>query len=158
MILVDKSNLVHSYKSYRVDLCPHHPDYIARGRRLNAFLNCTGLKEELKRPSHKHSKIRKLMPSGFGEHLSYWFHGDTALVLVEPYGKTLADFKSNDLCAIQIPTPLAPYCGYSSETPGDLPHTNSFLIGLKINKRKLDKLDQLLKQEAPNHPIWHSLK
>ena len=147
-----------SYKACRVDLHPNDPEYIARGRRLKAFLNCTGLVEELHRPSYKHSEILKKLPSEFDDHTTYWFYGNTALVLVEPYRKTLADFKSNDLCAIQIPTSLAPYCGYSSETPGDLPHTNSFLIGLKINKRKLDKLDQLLKQEAPKHPNWHSQK
>jgi len=158
MALKSKTHTVQSYKACRVDLHPNDPEYIARGRRLKAFLNCTGLVEELQRPSYKHSEILKKLPSAFDDHISYWFYGNTALVLVEPYRKTLADFKSNDLCAIQIPTSLAPYCGYSSETPGDLPHTNSFLIGLKINKRKLDKLDQLLKQEAPNHPIWHSLK
>lgn len=158
MAITLKIITVISYKACRVDLHPNDPEYIARGRRLKAFLNCTGLVEELQRPSYKHSEILKKLPSAFDDHISYWFYGNTTLVLVEPYRKTLADFDSNDLYAIQIPTSLAPYCGFVGKIPGALPDTNSFLVGQKISKRKLDKLDQLLKQEAPKHPIWHSLK
>lgn len=151
------NDLVLSYKECRVDLNPDHPEYISRGRRLRAFLNCTKLKEELKRPSYKHSSIQKLLPSGFDDHTTYWFYGNTAIVLIEPYRKTLAEFISNELHAIQVPISIAPYCGYASDVPGDLPLTNSFLVGQKINKGKLEKLDLFLKKEAPKHPKWHSL-
>ena len=107
------------------------PETRTRKRRWREFLAESDFQEVLNMESAKHQAICKLVKTkteGNLDHVTFLELGHMAVVLTETYRSHLEDFDCDDLHVIEVPTNIAPYCGYWAETPGVEPRTKSFLI------------------------------
>ena len=149
-----------TYRKRYVTYCKPFAETRARDRRLKALKSASHLQEVLTNESPKHQNIRQTVQTKTKarlNHTSYWNLGTMAVVLTEPYNINLEDFDCDDLHVIEVPTNIAPYCGYWDETPGVEPRTKSFLITSILKKRQLEEVLRRLEEAAKNMPPWNQI-
>lgn len=132
---------------------------LARNRRVAAFYDASELRP-IKTPETC-PLLEVIWRKLYCDHTSVWTSDlGTQFVLNEPYGE--AYIKEEDklrdagLVCIQLPTPLAPYCGKWSSASSALPETRSFLIGFKRDEVELLKIAAKLKAAAECALEWNS--
>lgn len=147
-----------SYREAHVDYA-NIPETKARGRRLEAFMSASKLKEVLNYESVKHQTICEIAKrGGSGFHLgrcSFWSLGNMAVVMLEPYDLELSDLNCAELYAVEVPLNISPYCGHWSSKLGEKPWTKTFLITSILKKRQLDEVFQRLQTAAKKLPPWN---
>ena len=169
-------------KRYRISYCPIHDtefcetgqtifeswinhdplsdECIARYRRTKAFIDATGLVQEIRQPSFAHTAIFEYLGVE-AAHTSQWF-----LILVsgrkipfymtEPYHyqhKDMAGF-----CSVVVPEAIGPYGGgeFFPNTPYPSP-TKSVLFTKSVYRKYLRRIEQMLIEAASQMPPWNSV-
>ena len=134
------------------------PETRARKRRFEEFKSTAGFKEELNITSAKHQKLRKLVKTqtnGVTDHISFWWLGNMAVLMNEPYYTKLEDYECAELYVVETPVNIAPYCGRYDDTPGAEPGTKCFLITSILKKRQLDEVIKRLIKREKELPPWN---
>ena len=153
---MEQSDIREPYSCYFSD--GDIPEDRARKRRFEQFEPTSGLKEELDYTSLKHQQLCKLVKTKTKarlNHTSFWYLGNMAVVMTEPYNIKLEDFKCIELYVVEIPDNISPYCGRFDATPGAEPWTKSFLITSILKKRQLDEVIKRLTEREKELPPWN---
>jgi len=128
------------------------PETRARKRRLNKFRSFTELREELM--GGEMQRFLQGCEIKGCDHGSLWRSKLGTLVLLnEPYISEPP--KTSGLVTIEVPTPIAPYCGTYNSSPGSTPWTRSLLHTYPDALLELCELEQNMLLGAQSQPEWH---
>lgn len=142
-----------TYKQRYVDYDPSSIECINRHRRYLEFLNTSGLIEEPRNPSFKHSRIlQKIRP--YADHTTYfWLErvGGIPFLLTEPY--VTNEINLNGVEIFKIPERIAPYCGGPFQTrEGLICRSKSFLCVNTVHAKHLKEIGIALTNRAKDLP------
>lgn len=169
-------------KRFRISYCPiHDPEFcetgqtifekrinhnplsdecIARYRRTSAFIEATGLVEEIRFPSFAHTKIFEYLDVD-QDHTSQWFmllENDRKIpfYMTEPYRYQHKD--TPGFCSIVVPEEIGPYGGgkFFPNIPYPSP-TKSVLFTKIAYQKYLMRIEELLTAAALHMPQWNSV-
>ena len=169
-------------KRYRISYCPihdtefcetgqtifqntidHNPlsdECIARYRRTKAFIDATGLVQEIRFPSFAHTEIFEYLDVD-RDHTSQWFmvlENDRKIpfYMTEPYRYQQKD--TPGFCSIVVPEEIGPYGGgkFFPNTPIPSP-TKSVLFTKVAYPQYLRMIEQMLRAAALQMPPWNSV-
>ena len=147
-----------TYKQRYVDYDPLSRECKSRHRRFLEFINASGLIEEPRNPSFKHSRISQKLHEG-KDHITYlWFNkvGVIPVLLTEPY--TRKTLNCNGLAIFEVPENIAPYCGGPLKTQGGfICRTKSFLCVNTVHAKHLKEIGVALTNRAKKLPPWFSI-
>lgn len=146
-----------TYKQRYVDYDPSSYESISRQRRFLEFVNTSGLIEEPRNPSFRHSRLlQKLHP--YADHTTYfWFRKVEGIpfLLTEPYVTDGINLKGLEV--FEVPERIAPYCGGPVKTQGGLVcRTKSFLCVNAVHAKYLKEIGVALTNRAKNLPSFFS--
>lgn len=169
-------------KRYRISYCPirdkefceagltifekwinHNPlsdECIARYRRTKAFINATGLVQEIRQPSFAHTAIFEYLDVDL-DHTSQWFMvlqdgRKIPFFLTEPYRYEHKD--TPGFCSFVVPEAIGPYGGGEFFPNILYPSPTTSVLFTKIVYRKYMRvIAQLLIDAASEMPTWNSV-
>ena len=147
-----------TYKQRYVDYDPLSRECISRQRRFLEFINASGLIEEPRNPSFKHSRMLQKFYKGRDHPTYFWLNkvGGIPLLLIEPY--TRQTLNCNGLIIFDVPENIAPYCGRLNETQGGFTcGTKSFLCVNTVHAKHLKEIGVALTNRAKKLPPWFSI-
>jgi len=169
-------------KRYRISYCPihdtefcetgqtifqntidHNPlsdECIARHRRTKAFIDATGLVQEIRFPSFAHTEIFEYLDVDL-DHTSQWFmvlENDRKIpfYMIEPYHYRHKD--TPGFCSIVLSEAIGPYGGgeFFPNIPYPSP-TKSVLFTKIAYQKYLIRIEGLLTAAALQMPQWNSV-
>ena len=139
-----------NYSDCYINHAPDLPEARARKRRLKLFLKATSFVETFTAP-----EFNDRIPRSLKGHVSYWFDGELAFVLGEPYGYLLPVKPIPDIAYIKLPYEIAPYCGGWSDHADAKPGTTSFLFAPAEKSPELRGIELSLIIESWQAPRWN---
>jgi len=130
-------------------------EHLARKRRVGLFKAATLLREFDTGFTSELPPVLLDVPGKWQDHQTLWELNGILFSLAEPYHPDAP--QTDRLVYIEIPTPLAPYCGRYSAEPSAIPWTRSWLFSEPEHEEKLHEIDQRLERAAKTAPPWNKV-
>lgn len=127
----------------------------ARQRRVELFQKVTGLEQVLFDSRNYRLNVISGIPRDWIDHCTLWSSETALFGLTEPYLREPPP--TSYLPYIEVPIPLAPYCGCFSAKPNEIPRTRSWLFCESAASAELRDIQQRLQLAARNAPAWNTI-